>query len=42
MMRCVFFRKKEICVAVMYNNVTEAADKAMNEIACEIYKNAND
>ena len=35
-----FSRKKDICVAVMYNNVTEAADEAMNEIACEIYKNA--
>ena len=38
----VFSRKKEICVAVMYNNVTEAADEAMNEIACEIYKNAKE
>jgi len=27
---------------VMYNNVTEAADEAMNNIACEIYKNANE
>ena len=36
----VFSRKKDICVAVMYNNVTEAADKAMDDIACEIYKNA--
>ena len=36
----VFSRKKDICVAVMYNNVTEAADEAMNDIACEIYKNA--
>jgi hypothetical protein len=26
----------------MYNNVTEAADEAMNDIACEIYKNAKD
>ena len=32
----VFSRKKDICVAVMYNNVTEAADEAMNDIACEI------
>ena len=36
----VFSRKKDICVAVMYNNVTEAADEAMNNIACEIFKNA--
>ena len=36
----VFSRKKDICVAVMYNNVTEAADEAMNDLACEIYKNA--
>ena len=36
----VFSRKKEVCVAVMYNNVTEAADEGMNDIACEIYKNA--
>jgi len=36
----VFSRKKEICVAVMYNNVTEAADIAMDDVACEIYKNA--
>ncbi len=36
----VFSRKKDICVAIMYNNVTEAADEAMNDIACEIYKNA--
>ena len=36
----VFSRKKDICVAIMYNNVTEAADEAMNNIACEIYKNA--
>ncbi len=36
----VFSRKKDICVSVMYNNVTEAADEAMNDIACEIYKNA--
>ena len=38
----VFSRKKDMCVAVMYNNVTEAADEAMNEIACEIYKNAKE
>ena len=38
----VFSRKKDICVAIMYNNVTEAADEAMNNIACEIYKNANE
>ncbi|MBR6917095.1 MAG: GNAT family N-acetyltransferase [Clostridia bacterium] len=36
----VFSRKKDICVAVMYNNVTEAADEAMEDIACEIYKSA--
>ncbi len=38
----VFSRKKDICVAIMYNNVTEAADEAMNDIACEIYKNAKE
>ena len=38
----VFSRKKDICVAIMYNNVTEAADEAINDIACEIYKNAKD
>ncbi|MBQ1418545.1 MAG: GNAT family N-acetyltransferase [Firmicutes bacterium] len=38
----VFSRKKDICVANMYNNVTEAADEAMNDIACEIYKNAKE
>ena len=38
----VFSRKKDICVAVMYNNVTEAADEAMENIACEIYKNAKE
>ena len=38
----VFSRKKDICVAVMYNNVTEAADERMNDIACEIYKNAKE
>ncbi len=38
----VFSRKKDICVAVMYNNVTDAADEALDEIACEIYKNAKD
>ena len=36
----VFSRKKGICVAVMYNNVTEAADIAMDDIACKIYKSA--
>ena len=36
----IFSRKKDICVAIMYNNVTEAADEAMDDIACEIYKNA--
>ena len=38
----VFSRKKDICVAVMYNNVTEASDEAMNDIACKIYKKAKD
>ena len=38
----VFSRKKDLCVAVMYNNVTEAADEAMDDIACEIYKNAKE
>ncbi len=38
----VFSRRKEICVAVMYNNVTDAADEALDEVACEIYKNAKD
>ncbi len=37
-----FSRKKDVCVAVMYNNVTEAADEAMENIACEIYKNAKE
>ena len=37
-----FSRKKAVCVAVMYNNVTAAADEAMNDIACEIYKNAKE
>ena len=36
----VFSRKKDLCVAVMYNNVTDAADEAMNDIACKIYKYA--
>ncbi|MBP5270313.1 MAG: GNAT family N-acetyltransferase, partial [Clostridia bacterium] len=35
-----FSLKKDICVAVMYNNVTEAADEAMEDLACDIYKNA--
>ncbi len=38
----VFSRKNDICVAIMYNNVTEAADEAMDDIACEIYKNAKE
>ena len=38
----VFSRKKDICVAVMYNNTSEAAVKAMEDIACEIYKNAKE
>ena len=38
----VFSRKKDICVAIMYNNVTEAADEAIDDIACEIYKNAKE
>ena len=38
----VFSRKKDICVAVMYNNVTRSADEAMDKIACEIYKNAKE
>jgi len=37
-----FSRKKDVCVAVMYNNVTAAADEAMENIACEIYKNAKE
>ena len=37
-----FSRKKAVCVAVMYNNVTAAADEGMNDIACEIYKNAKE
>jgi CubicO group peptidase (beta-lactamase class C family)/RimJ/RimL family protein N-acetyltransferase len=37
----VFSRKKDICVAIMYNNVTLAADKAMDEISCEIFRNAS-
>ena len=38
----VFSLKKDICVAVMYNNDTEAADKAIDDIACEIYKTAKE
>ena len=38
----VFSRKKDVCVAVMYNNVTQAAEEAMDDIACEIYKNAKE
>ena len=38
----VFSRKKDICVAVMYNNVTDAADEGMDNIACEIYRNAKE
>ena len=38
----VFSRKKDICVAVMYNNVTEASDEAMDDIACEIYKQSKE
>ncbi len=38
----VFSLKNETCVAVMYNNVTAAADEAMNDISCEIYKNAKE
>ena len=38
----VFSRKKEICVAVMYNNVTEAADIAMDDLACELFKKAKE
>ncbi len=38
----VFSRKKDLCVAVMYNNATEAADEAMDDIACEIYKNVKE
>ena len=36
----VFSRRKGICAAVMYSNVTEAADEAMDDIACEICRNA--
>ncbi len=36
----VFSRKKDICVAVMYNNVTDAADEAIDDLACKIYKSA--
>ncbi len=38
----VFSRRKDLCVAIMYNSVTEAAGKAMNDIACEICKNAKE
>ncbi len=38
----VFSRRKDICVAVMYNNDTAAADEAMEDLACEIYKNAKE
>ena len=37
----VFSRRKDICVAVMYNSVTLAAYKAMDEISCEIFRNAS-
>ena len=36
----VFSRKEEICVAMMYTNVTKAAGEAMDDVACEIYRNA--
>ena len=35
----VFSRKKDICVAIMYNNVTATVDEAMNDMSCELYKN---
>jgi len=38
----VFSRTEDLCVAVMYNNVTDAAAEAMVNIACEIYKNAKE
>ena len=38
----VFSRRKDVWVAIMYNNVTQAADEAMNDIACAIHKNAKD
>ena len=38
----VFSRTEDLCVAVMYNNVTDAAAEAMVDIACEIYKNAKE
>ena len=38
----VFSLKKDVCAAVMYNNATKAASKAMENITCEIYKNAKE
>ena len=38
----VFSRTKDICVAVMYNNATVAADERLDELACELFKNAKD
>ena len=38
----VFSRKKDVCVAIMYNNATAAADEALEDIACKIYKKAKE
>ncbi|MBO4360528.1 MAG: GNAT family N-acetyltransferase [Eubacteriaceae bacterium] len=34
----VFSLTKDLCVTVMYNNVTEAADEGMDDISCGIFK----
>ena len=36
----MFSRKKDMCVAIMYNNVTAAADEAISDLAYELFKNA--
>ena len=38
----VFSRTKDFCVAVMYNSVSKAAYKGMNDVSCGIYRNAKD
>ncbi len=38
----VFSRTKDVCVAVMYNNVTDVAEEGMDDVACEVFKNAKE
>ena len=38
----VFSRKEDVCVAVMYNNVTGAAEEAIEDVACGIFRNAKE